>query len=168
MRKNMPWVAPVLPPSRRASGSTRNCPQYQKPTNTVTSELQRNQFKAGKVRFSKIFGLDAASTVFMNGTFTRLKKYNSPTHRMPAIKWNQRRISMVASEPVTVGNTIAGITWEAASMTQSCMNLLRRYVIQGVLRQTPQNEWRPIITASCGCDASLRLGLRCCQHSRPQ
>src|SRR5579872_2245588 len=125
MRKNMPWVAPPLPPSRLASGPTRNCPQYQKPTNTVTSELQRNQLRAGNVSFSKIFGLAAASTVFMKGTLIRLKKYSSPTHRIPAIKWNQRRMSIVASEPVTVGNTSAGHPWEAVSVTKWCMDLLQ-------------------------------------------
>src|ERR1051326_2929342 len=31
-----------------------------------------------------------ASISFMNGTFTRLKKYSSPTQVMPATKWIQR------------------------------------------------------------------------------
>jgi hypothetical protein len=67
-------VPPWLPPWSLASGATRNCPQYQKPTKTVTSELQRNQFRAGSVMYCRILGLAAASTCFMKGTFTRLKK----------------------------------------------------------------------------------------------
>src|ERR1700687_5485427 len=47
-----------------------------------------------------------ASTCFMNGTLTRLKKYNKPTQRMPAMKWNHRRMSWVASLPVMVGMTV--------------------------------------------------------------
>src|SRR6266700_7419186 len=35
--------------------------------------------------------LVAASSSFMNGMFTRLKKYSRPTHVMPATKWIQRR-----------------------------------------------------------------------------
>src|SRR5207302_300429 len=46
----------------------------------------------------------------MNGTFTRLKKYSSPTQVMPARKWNHRRISMAASLPVMVGMTTAVAT----------------------------------------------------------
>ena len=41
---------------------------------TVTSALQRNQFSAGRVMYWRILGFMAASTCFMNGTLTRLKK----------------------------------------------------------------------------------------------
>src|SRR5256885_1694316 len=112
----MPW--------RCASGATRNCPQYQNPTKTVTRALQRNQFRAGKVKFWKILGLAAASTCFMKGTLIRLKKYSRPTQAMPAIMWNQRSMSWAASLPVMVG-----ITYEAvceAAEARWCMHFLRR------------------------------------------
>src|ERR1035441_3060263 len=83
---------------------------------TVTSALQRNQFRAGKVRFWKILGFMLASTCFMKGTLMRLKKYSSPTQVIPAMKWNQRRISWVASLPVMEGMTV-----EAAIATKWCI-----------------------------------------------
>src|SRR6266581_1822205 len=56
-----------------------------------------------------------ASTCFMKGTLIRLKKYSRPTQVIPAMKWNQRTMSCVASEPVWVGMTIA------AAATKCCI-----------------------------------------------
>ena len=46
--------------------------------------LQRNSCSAGMVMYCRIVGLEAASTCFMKGTLTRLKKYSKPTQVMPA------------------------------------------------------------------------------------
>src|SRR4051812_36836807 len=73
-RRNSPMVPQGLAFSRAASTATYICAQYQKPTNTVTTALQRNHHSAGRVRFLKTLGLAAASTFFMNGTLIRLKK----------------------------------------------------------------------------------------------
>src|SRR6266568_5715369 len=85
---------------------------------TVASALQRNQFSAGRVKFWKTLGFMPASTCFMKETLIRLKKSSRPTQVIPAMKWNQRRMSWVASLPVIVGNTVA-----AATATISCIRI---------------------------------------------
>src|ERR1017187_529706 len=69
------------------------------PARTVTTELQRNHHKADGSSLGTTVPRDFASSSCRKGTFTRLKKYNSPTQVMPATKWIKRRTIRVVCAP---------------------------------------------------------------------
>src|SRR5258708_33453325 len=78
-------------PALRASEPTID-PQYVKPASTVTTADTRNHHRARSISPGMTLPLVVMSSSFMNGMFTRLKKYSRPTQVMPATKWIQRRI----------------------------------------------------------------------------
>src|ERR1035437_177097 len=89
------------------------CIQYDMPARTVTTALQRNHHKARDISLGTTIPRDFASSSCTKGTFTRVKKYNSPTQAMPATKWIQRStIRAVAAPP---GNWISGERSSATS-----------------------------------------------------
>src|ERR1700730_13184139 len=65
-------------------------PQYAMPITTVSTDPQRNHQSARDIRLGRTLPLVAGSSSFMNGTLTRLKKYNRPSQVMPPTKCNQR------------------------------------------------------------------------------
>src|ERR1700690_2645789 len=73
MPKNVPIGPPEVAPPFRASEATM-LPQYASPISTVSTDPQRNHHSARDIRLGKTLPLVAASSSFMNGTLTRLKK----------------------------------------------------------------------------------------------
>src|SRR5208283_1222197 len=76
------------------------------PTITVTTALQRNHHKARGMSLGTTIPRDLASSSCRNGMFTRVKKYNSPTQVMPAMRCIQRRTIRTATSPP--GKSICG------------------------------------------------------------
>src|ERR1700679_3542660 len=58
-------------------------PQYAKPMRTVRTDAQRNHHRARDIRLGSTLLLVAGSISRMNGTLTRLKKYNRPSQLNP-------------------------------------------------------------------------------------
>src|SRR6266404_4044802 len=87
--KKLAMGTPEVAPLFRASDATM-LPQYAKPISTVTTDPQRNHQSARDIRAGRTFPLVAGSSSFINGTFTRLKKYSNPIQVMPAMKCTQR------------------------------------------------------------------------------
>ena len=66
----------------------------------TTTGRTRGWNYAGSVMYWNTFGFAAASTCFIKGTFTRLKKYSNPIQVIPARKWIQRKMICTFSAPV--------------------------------------------------------------------
>src|SRR5580704_3359057 len=89
MPKKVPMGPPEDAPPLAASAATM-LPQYARPASTVSTDAQRNHQSARDIRLGSTLPLVVGSSSFMNGTLTRLKKYNRPSQVMPPIKCSQR------------------------------------------------------------------------------
>src|SRR5208282_5209368 len=81
-------TAEVAPPFLASTATI--LPQYARPISTVNTEAQRNHHRVRDIRLGRTLPLVAGSSSFMNGTLTRLKKYNRPSQVMPPMKCSQR------------------------------------------------------------------------------